>query len=71
MLQRQQYPQLPEAEVKIKAEIWRLCDEREQERRRAFYRDVLAQQQSVSHFYTCECVCLYIYVQIDIYHVLI
>ncbi|XP_038565073.1 transcriptional regulator ATRX-like isoform X1 [Micropterus salmoides] len=45
---RQQYPQLPEAEVKIKAEIWRLCDEREQERRRAFYRDVLAQQQSLT-----------------------
>lgn len=49
--QRQQYPQLPEAAVKTKAEIWKLCDEKEQERRQALYRDVLAQQQSVSHFY--------------------
>ncbi|XP_044079309.1 transcriptional regulator ATRX-like isoform X2 [Siniperca chuatsi] len=44
----QQYPLLPEAEVKVKAEIWKLCDQKEQERRRAFYRDVLAQQQSLT-----------------------
>uniref|UniRef100_A0A8D3B6P2 DNA helicase n=1 Tax=Scophthalmus maximus TaxID=52904 RepID=A0A8D3B6P2_SCOMX len=48
MLQRMQYPQLPEDEVKSKADIWRQCDGKEQERRQAFYRDVLAQQQTVS-----------------------
>lgn len=48
MLQRQQYPDLVEPEVRQKAELWKQSDEREQERRRAFYQDVLAKQQSVS-----------------------
>lgn len=64
MLQRHQYPHLPEDNIKNKARIWRLCDEKEQERRQAFYRDVLAQQQSVSQFYTykCLCVCLSVHI---------
>ncbi|XP_040005999.1 transcriptional regulator ATRX-like isoform X2 [Xiphias gladius] len=45
---RHQYPHLPEDNIKNKARIWRLCDEKEQERRQAFYRDVLAQQQSLT-----------------------
>ncbi|XP_035480151.2 transcriptional regulator ATRX-like isoform X2 [Scophthalmus maximus] len=45
---RMQYPQLPEDEVKSKADIWRQCDGKEQERRQAFYRDVLAQQQTLT-----------------------
>lgn len=47
-LTRRQYPQLPEAEVRTKAQIWKMCDEKEQERREAIYRDVLAQQQSLT-----------------------
>lgn len=47
-LQRQQYPNLPEPEVRQKAELWKQCDEKEQERRRAFYRDIFSKQQSVS-----------------------
>ncbi|XP_023260466.1 transcriptional regulator ATRX-like [Seriola lalandi dorsalis] len=43
-----QYPQLPEDHIKTKAEIWRLCDEKEQERRQAFYREILAQQQTLT-----------------------
>lgn len=60
VLQRQQYPYLPEEQIKTKAHIWKICDEKDQERRRAFYRDVLTQQQLVSQFlnvrlwmYTC------------------
>ncbi|KAI3373536.1 hypothetical protein L3Q82_022139 [Scortum barcoo] len=45
---RQQYPLLPEAEVKTKAESWKQWDMKEQERRQASYRDVLAQQQSLT-----------------------
>ncbi|XP_070773018.1 transcriptional regulator ATRX-like [Enoplosus armatus] len=45
---RQQYPLLLEAAVQIKALIWKQCDQKEQERRQAFYRDVLAQQQSLT-----------------------
>lgn len=62
MLQRQQYPQLPEAMIKTKALIWKVCDEKEQERRQAFYRDVLGQQQSVSNFYKCVCVCVHVHI---------
>ncbi|XP_076606647.1 transcriptional regulator ATRX-like [Chaetodon auriga] len=47
-LLRQQYPQLPESEVKTKAQIWKTYDEKEQERRQAFYREVLTQQQSLT-----------------------
>lgn len=47
-LQRQQYPDLPEPEVKLKAELWRQCDEKEQQRRTAFYREHLLNQQAVS-----------------------
>lgn len=43
-----QYPHLPEAEVKSKAEFWKACDEREQERRRASYRESIAQQQALT-----------------------
>lgn len=60
VLQRQQYPHLPEEQIKTKARIWKMCDQKDQERRQAFYRDVLTQQQSVSPFlhvrlwlYTC------------------
>ncbi|XP_040907102.1 transcriptional regulator ATRX-like isoform X2 [Toxotes jaculatrix] len=45
---RQQYPDLPKDHIKVKADIWRLWDEKERERRQAFYRDVLAQQQSLT-----------------------
>ncbi|XP_058482955.1 transcriptional regulator ATRX-like isoform X2 [Solea solea] len=45
---RLQYPQLFEADVKIRAEIWRQWDIKEQERRQAFYRDVLSHQQSLT-----------------------
>ncbi|KAF7660869.1 hypothetical protein LDENG_00273290 [Lucifuga dentata] len=45
---RQQYPHLLEVELKSKAEIWKRCDEKEKERRKAFYRDVLAQQQKLT-----------------------
>ncbi|XP_019132017.2 transcriptional regulator ATRX [Larimichthys crocea] len=45
---REQYPQLPEDEVKTKAHIWKECDEKEHKRRQAFYRDVLTQQQSLT-----------------------
>ncbi|XP_051258479.1 transcriptional regulator ATRX isoform X2 [Dicentrarchus labrax] len=45
---RQQYPQLLETFVMTKAQFWKVCDEKEQERRQAFYRDVLTQQQSLT-----------------------
>ncbi|TKS83503.1 Transcriptional regulator ATRX [Collichthys lucidus] len=45
---REQYPQLPEDEVKTKAHIWKEFDEKEHKRRRAFYRDVFTQQQSLT-----------------------
>ncbi|XP_031175748.2 transcriptional regulator ATRX-like isoform X2 [Sander lucioperca] len=45
----QQYPQLPEATVKTKAKIWKVSDEKEKERRQAFYRDIFAQQQTLTH----------------------
>ncbi|CAK6953614.1 transcriptional regulator ATRX-like [Scomber scombrus] len=47
-LLRQQYPDLPHPEVRQKAELWKQSDEKEQERRRAFYQDVLAKQQSLT-----------------------
>lgn len=46
-LQRQQYPQLSEEEVKAKGQVWKSCDEKEQERRRAFCQDMLHHQQEV------------------------
>ncbi|XP_054482143.1 transcriptional regulator ATRX-like isoform X2 [Anoplopoma fimbria] len=45
---RQQYPQLPEAEVMAKAETWKVFDENEQGRRQALYRDILARQQTLT-----------------------
>ncbi|XP_039632785.1 transcriptional regulator ATRX-like [Perca fluviatilis] len=45
----QQNPQLPEATVKTKAKIWKVSDEKEKERRQAFYRDIFAQQQTLTH----------------------
>ncbi|KAM3601237.1 uncharacterized protein V6R79_009568 [Siganus canaliculatus] len=45
---RQQYSDLSEDMVEAKAKLWKLCDEKEQERRQALYRDVLAQQQSLT-----------------------
>lgn len=52
LLQQQQYPHLPEDQVKYKAVVWKTYDEKEQERGKAFYQDILAQQQLVSPFYT-------------------
>eukprot|EP00064_Thunnus_orientalis_P003358 superscaffoldBa00000270_g3367 len=47
MLQlRQQYPNLPEPELRQKAELWRQSDEKELGRRRAFYQDILEKQHS-------------------------
>lgn len=62
LLQRQQYPQLQEAEVQTKAQDWKGWDEKVKERREAIYRDSLTQQRSVSNvlvvffFYTWLCV---------------
>uniref|UniRef100_A0A3Q0S4A8 DNA helicase n=1 Tax=Amphilophus citrinellus TaxID=61819 RepID=A0A3Q0S4A8_AMPCI len=58
--ERQQYPHLPEVEVKSKAVIWRQYDLKRQAHIKAIYRDSLEQQQSVSNLYTCECNSLYI-----------
>ncbi|KAM7374138.1 hypothetical protein PAMP_006813 [Pampus punctatissimus] len=44
---RQQYPALPEPAVRQKAEHWEQCDKTEQQRRKAFYQDVLRQQESL------------------------
>ncbi|KAM9788539.1 LOW QUALITY PROTEIN: transcriptional regulator ATRX-like [Neosynchiropus ocellatus] len=44
----QQYPTLRREELQAKAEEWKVCDEREQERRKAVYRDVLTKQQSLT-----------------------
>lgn len=49
VLQQQQYPQLPAAMIQQKAQIWKMNDEREHQRRQAFYREVLSQQQAVSN----------------------
>lgn len=62
LLQRQQYPQLQEAEVQTKAQDWKGWDEKVKERREAIYRDSLTQQRSVSNllvviFFTRGCVC--------------
>ncbi|XP_060941507.1 transcriptional regulator ATRX-like isoform X2 [Limanda limanda] len=45
---RQQYPHLLEQEMKIKADIWRACDQKEQDRRKAFYKEVLSQQRTLT-----------------------
>ncbi|XP_062261393.1 transcriptional regulator ATRX-like [Platichthys flesus] len=45
---RRQYPHLLEHEVKIKAEIWRMCDQKEQDRRKAYYKEVLSQQHTLT-----------------------
>lgn len=45
---KQQYPHLPEAEINSKAEYWKACDEKDQERRRASYRESIAQQQALT-----------------------
>ncbi|KAM8835846.1 transcriptional regulator ATRX-like isoform 2-T2 [Synchiropus picturatus] len=44
----QQYPTLRREELQARAEEWKVCDEREQERRKAMYRDVLTKQQSLT-----------------------
>lgn len=62
VLQRHQYPLLLEAEVNSRAQIWKTSDDKERERRQAFYQEVLTQQQSVSQFYTSMrlvCTCMY------------
>ncbi|XP_075958784.1 transcriptional regulator ATRX-like isoform X2 [Anarhichas minor] len=46
---RQQNPQLPEATALAKARMSKACDEKEQERKQAFYREVLAHQQTLTH----------------------
>ncbi|XP_031712833.1 ATRX chromatin remodeler, like isoform X2 [Anarrhichthys ocellatus] len=46
---RQQNPQLPEAAALAKARMSKACDEKEQERKQAFYREVLAHQQTLTH----------------------
>ncbi|KAM6907548.1 LOW QUALITY PROTEIN: transcriptional regulator ATRX-like [Xenentodon cancila] len=47
MLQvRQEHPLLPQVEVRMKAELWKQCDDKKHEIDQAFYRDALAQQQS-------------------------
>lgn len=51
MFQRQQYHELPEAEIRTKAQNWKVFDEKERERRQALYQDILTHQQTVSHFY--------------------
>ncbi|KAM6983495.1 transcriptional regulator ATRX-like [Tautogolabrus adspersus] len=49
MLQvRKQNPQLPEAMIQSKAQTWKVCDEKEQQRRQAFYREVLSHQQTLT-----------------------
>eukprot|EP00066_Takifugu_rubripes_P020535 XP_011609801.1 PREDICTED: transcriptional regulator ATRX-like isoform X2 [Takifugu rubripes] len=45
---RQQYPHLSEEEVKIKGQVWKTWDEKEQERRRAFCQDVLQHQRDLT-----------------------
>ncbi|XP_020485879.2 transcriptional regulator ATRX [Labrus bergylta] len=45
---RQQNPQLPEALIQSKAQTWKVCDEKEQQRRQAFYQEVLSQQQTLT-----------------------
>ncbi|XP_026225817.1 transcriptional regulator ATRX-like isoform X1 [Anabas testudineus] len=45
---QQQYPHLPGEQIKMKAQIWKMSDEKDQEHRQAFYRDVLTQQQSLT-----------------------
>ncbi|XP_053703728.1 transcriptional regulator ATRX-like isoform X3 [Synchiropus splendidus] len=44
----QQYPTLKREELQARAEEWKVCDEREQERRKAMYRDILTKQQSLT-----------------------
>ncbi|XP_030603016.1 transcriptional regulator ATRX-like isoform X2 [Archocentrus centrarchus] len=48
LLVRQQYPHLPEVEVKSKAVIWRQYDLKRQAHIKAIYRDSLEQQQSLT-----------------------
>ncbi|GAA6235942.1 transcriptional regulator ATRX-like isoform X1 [Lates japonicus] len=45
---RQQFPYLPEEQIRTRAEMYRLYEEKERERRQTLYRDVLAQQQSLT-----------------------
>ncbi|KAK5859198.1 hypothetical protein PBY51_003282 [Eleginops maclovinus] len=45
---RLQYPQLPEAEIKNKAQVWKVFDKKERERRQALYHDNLTQQQTLT-----------------------
>ncbi|XP_033833701.1 transcriptional regulator ATRX-like [Periophthalmus magnuspinnatus] len=45
---RLQYPHLQEAEILSKAELWKECDEKAQERNRVAYRESIAQQQALT-----------------------
>ncbi|XP_008425774.1 transcriptional regulator ATRX-like [Poecilia reticulata] len=45
---RQQYPFLPEAELQIKAELWRQSDVNRRDITQSFYQDSLAQHQSLT-----------------------
>ncbi|KAJ4929776.1 hypothetical protein JOQ06_018797 [Pogonophryne albipinna] len=45
---RQQYHELPEAEIRTKAQNWKVFDEKERERRQALYQDILTHQQTVT-----------------------
>lgn len=45
---RQQYPLLPEAELQIKAELWKQSDINRRELTNAFYQDSLAQHQTLT-----------------------
>ncbi|KAK1882222.1 Transcriptional regulator ATRX [Dissostichus eleginoides] len=45
---RQQYRELPEAEIRTKAQNWKVFDEKERERRQALYQDILAHHQTLT-----------------------
>ncbi|XP_034060105.1 transcriptional regulator ATRX-like [Gymnodraco acuticeps] len=45
---RQQYHELPEAEIRTKAQNWKVFDEKERERRQALYQDILTHQQTLT-----------------------
>ncbi|XP_017291035.1 transcriptional regulator ATRX [Kryptolebias marmoratus] len=45
---QQQYPLLPELELQVKAQHWKKCDDKRRDVVQAFYREALAQQQSLT-----------------------
>ncbi|KAL3042493.1 hypothetical protein OYC64_020427 [Pagothenia borchgrevinki] len=46
--QQQQNRELPEAEIRTKAQNWKAFDEKERERRQALYQDILIHQQTLT-----------------------